>query len=111
MRPIDSSYDTACAGFQSSDLGRREYALVSDHNGPCSEVGEYASIEAAIEAARTMDTDAAPSEMGDVLDYDGRDDRDDSGLIGAAQAQGWRIVAFAPAGEYWTVLVHDEAGL
>lgn len=105
MRPIDSSYDTNTAERRDSDPGETTYALISDHNGPCSMTGTYASLADAIEAARTMDTDSAPTDLEDEIGHDASDDCDDSGLIEAAQAAGWRIVASAPAGEYWTVMV------
>lgn len=108
MRSIDSAYDRNTSGSLSADHGRREYALVSDHNGPCSVVGEYGSLAAAIDAARAMDTDAAPTDLEDTIGYDGTCDTDVTGLIEAAEGAGWRIVATAPAGEYWTVLVHDH---
>lgn len=104
MRPIDSSYDRATAEQRSADPGPGIYALVSDHNGPCSLVGSYDSLESAIEAAREMDTDAAPTDLEDEIDYDGCRDCDSRGLIVAAEHEGWRIVASAPAGEYWTVM-------
>lgn len=104
MRPIDSAYDRDTAEQRSDDPGAREYALVSDHNGPCSIVADYGSLSDAIEAARAMDTDAAPTDLEDEIDYDSWGDCDDSGLIAAAQEAGWRVVASAPAGEYWTVL-------
>ena len=105
MRPIDSAYDLNTAEQRSADPGKARYGLVSNHNGPCSEIGEYDSLADAIEAARGMDTDNAPTELEDDLYYDGGNDCDDAGLIAAAESQGWRIVASAPAGEYWTVLV------
>ena len=105
MRPIDSAYDRNTAEQRGGDPGAGRYGLVSDHNGPCSLVGDYASLDDAIEAARRMDTDSAPTELEDEIDYDASEDCDDSGLIRAAEAAGWRIVASAPAGEYWTVMV------
>lgn len=107
MRPIDSVYDRNTAEQRSADPGATRYGLVSDHNGPCSLVGQFASLAAAIGAAREMDTDAAPTDLEDEIDYDGGNDRDDRGLIAAAEAAGWRVVARAPAGEYWTVLVEQ----
>lgn len=86
-------------------MRRTTYALIADHNGPCSLVRAYASLDEAIEAARTMDTDAAPTDLEDVIDYDATGDRDDAGLIAAAEAVGWRVVAAAPVGEYWTVMI------
>lgn len=105
MRPMNSSYDRSTSGWQSDDLGARTYALISNHNGPCSIVGDHPSLDAAIEAARNMDTDSAPTDLEDELDYDGSQDCDDSGLIAAAIEAGWEVVASAPAGEYWTVMV------
>lgn len=58
-------------------------------------------------AAREMDTDAAPTELEDEIDYDGSEDRDEDGLVAAAEGAGWEVVARAPAGEYWTVLVEQ----
>lgn len=104
MRPIDSAYDRATAGFQGADPGAGEYALVRNHNGPCSLLSDYASLEDAIDAARNMDTDSAPTELEYAIGYDGSDDRDDAGLIEAAIEAGYVIVASAPAGESWTVL-------
>lgn len=85
-------------------MTQTQYALISDHNGPCSIVAPFGDLAAAIEAARTMDTDAAPTDLEDAIGYDATHDRDDSGLIAAAESAGWRVVAGAPAGEYWTVL-------
>ena len=107
MRPIDSAYDRNTAEQRSSDPGAARYGLVSDHNGPCSLVGEYASLDDAIHAARGMDTDSAPTDLEDEIDYDGSNDSADAGLIGAAEGAGWKVVARAPAGEYWTVLVQQ----
>lgn len=87
-----------------TQLKSTEYALISNHNGPCSLCRKYDSLDAAIEAARTMDTDAAPTELEDRLDYDATSDSDDIGLIETAEAAEWRIVARAPVGEYWTVM-------
>jgi len=105
MRPHDSAYDRMTAEYRTADPGAGRYALVQDHNGSCSVVGDYDSLEAAIAAAREMDTDEAPTdledELGVVLD-------DAVALIDAAQDAGWRVVATAPAGEYWTVLVEAE---
>lgn len=109
MRQIDSAYDRNTAEFRATETGAREYALISDHNGPCSIVSEFADLASAIEAARNMDTDAAPTDLEDEIDYDGSRDSDDSGLITAAKAEGWIVVASAPAGEYWTIMVHDTA--
>lgn len=110
MRPFDSAYDRDCAETRDTDPGRCRYALVSDHNGPCSIVAEFGSLAEAVDAARTMDTDSAPTELSDWLDYDDRDDTDDAGLLDAADTAGWRVVATAPAGEYWTVLMLVETG-
>lgn len=35
-------------------------------------------------AAREMDTDAAPTELEDEIDYDGSEDRDEDGLVAAS---------------------------
>lgn len=111
MRPIDSAYDRMTAETRSADPGARRYALMSDHSGPCTLTGEYSSLEDAIEAARTMDTDAAPTDLEDDLDVDAMGDSGDADpcawLIEQAEAHGWTVVAQAPAGEYWTVLVRD----
>jgi hypothetical protein len=107
MRPIDSAYDRNTAEQRSADPGAARYGLVSDHNGPCSLVGDFATLDAAIEAARAMDTDMTPTELEDEIEYDGGEDRDDSGLIAAAEKAGWKVVARAPAGEFWTVLVEQ----
>jgi hypothetical protein len=108
MRPFDSAYDRNTAEQRGADPGAARYGLIRLHNGPCSLVEDFDCLDAAIEAARTMDTDAAPTELEDEIDYDGTNDRDDRGLIAAAQAAGWKVVATAPAGEYWAVLA--EAG-
>lgn len=108
MRPIDSAYDRNTSETRSSDPGRTEYALISDHNGPCSLLGEYDNLGDAIEAAREMDTDSAPTEFEDEIGYDGGSDHDDSGLIAAAEQAGWEVVASAPAGEHWTVMVEGK---
>lgn len=107
MRPIDSAYDRNTAEQRSDDPGAARYGLISNHNGPCSLVGDFPSLEAAITAAREMDTDAAPTELEDEIDYDGSEDRDEDGLVAAAEGAGWKVVARAPAGEYWTVLVEQ----
>lgn len=108
MRPHDSAYDRNTAELRAADPGEARYGLVTDHNGPCSQVGDYATLAAAIEAGRQMDTDSAPTELENALGYRGDDDRDDRGLIAAAEEAGWRVVASAPAGEYWTVLVAPQ---
>lgn len=106
MRPINSTYDTATAESRSSDPGAARYALVSDHNGPCSVVAEYTSLAEAIEAARHLDTDAAPTELEDELGVCCDDTQTGArDLIAAAESAGWRHVASAPAGEHWDVLV------
>lgn len=105
MRPMDSAYDRSTSEQRSADPGSVRYGLISNHNGPCSVVGEYASLAEAIEAARAMKTDDAPTELEDEIEYDGTSDRNDAGLIAAAQGAGWHVVASAPAGEYWTVMV------
>jgi hypothetical protein len=106
MRPIDSAYDRNTAALVTDDPGPGRYALISDHNGPCSTIGQYASLDAAIESAREMDTDAAPTDLEDDLGVCAMDMADPvSDLIAAAEAQGWRVVASAPAGEYWTVCI------
>ena len=105
MRPITSAYDRNTAEHRAADPGAARYGLVSNHAGPCTLVGDYESLQAAIDAARAMDTDAAPTELEDEIDYCADGDRDESGLIAAAQSAGWRVVASAPAGEWWTVLV------
>lgn len=104
MRSCDSSYDRMTAETRSADPGEARYALISDAGGPCSIVGDYASLADAIEAARAMDTDAAPT---DLEDETGVCCETVSALIESAEAQGWRVVAQAPAGEYWTVLVEQ----
>lgn len=104
-RQPDSAYDRMTAETRESDPGCATYALISDHHGPCSIVADYDSLDAAIEAARTMGTDSAPTELSDLLDYDDSDDRDDSGLISEALMGDWSVVASAPAGEYWSVMV------
>jgi len=108
MRQIDSSYDARTAEFRADDCGRRVYAIINNHNGPCSIVRDYASLDEAIEAARYMDTSDAPTDLEHEVDYDASGDADDAGLIAAAEAAGWRVVASAPAGEYWTVMVQDD---
>ena len=108
MRPIDSSYDARTSETRSADPGAATYALISDHGGPCSIVGDYASLAAAIEAARTMDTDAAPTDLEDEID-ECADGQTVAWLVERAEAQGWRVVASAAAGEYWTVMVAGDA--
>lgn len=108
MRPIDSSYDRMTVEIRADVAdGARTYALIVDHDGPCSEVGEYDTLAEAIEAARAMDTDSAPTELEDAIGYDATGDRDAAGLITAAEAAGWVVVAVAPAGECWTVLSYE----
>lgn len=106
MRPIDSSYDRNTAEHRSADPGAARYALISDHNGPCSTVGLYDSLADAIEAARVLDTDEAPTDLEDEIDVDASN-KSVAWLVEQAEAQGWREVASAPAGEYWTVLVES----
>ena len=106
MRTCDSSYDTRTSGVRCADPGEGKYALVSEHAGPCSLVGEYASLAAAIEAAASMDTDLGPTELEDELGIEAESDAE---LIEAAEAAGWRVVASAGAGECWTVLAAPGA--
>ena len=106
MRPSDSAYDRACSEFRWEDPGAGEFAIISDHNGPCSLVADFASLDAAIEAARTMDTSEAPTDLEDEIGYDGSGDADADGLIEAAEEDGWSVIAWAGAGEYWTVLAN-----
>jgi len=109
MRPIDSAYDRNTAAHYIADPGAAEYSLIQDAGGPCSLIGDYDSLEAAVAAARDMDTDAAPTDLEDALDVDASA-QGTAWLITQAEARGWRVVAAAPAGEYWTVLVApDEA--
>jgi len=110
MRPMDSSYDRNTSEIRDADPGRGTYALISDHNGPCSLVGEYASLAEAIDAARAMDTDKAPTALEDELGVcaDGESEPVEW-LVEQAEARGWRHVAAAPAGEYWTVLVQEAS--
>jgi hypothetical protein len=110
MRPCNSSYDAATAEFRSENLGERTYALISNHNGPCSVVAPFASLDEAIAAARNMDTDAATTDLDDEIEYDSHNDCDDTDIIGAAQNSGWVIVASAQAGEYWTVMTERGDG-
>ena len=105
-RPCDSSYDRMTSGWRGVDPGAATYALVSDHNGPCSTVGEYDNLADAIEAAVAMDTDDAPTELEDLLDLDFEHDTD--GLVAAAQGHGWTMIARASAGEHWVVLVEGD---
>lgn len=104
MRPCDSAYDRDCAEWRVADPGEREYALVTEHNGPCSLIGTYACLADAIEAARTLDTDDAPTELSDALAYEGDRTRE---LLELAEEHGWMRVARAPAGEEWIVLAEQ----
>jgi hypothetical protein len=108
MRNPDSAYDAATSETRCGDSGSAYYALVSDHNGFCLVTGDYDSLDDAIEAAREMDTDSAPCELEDELGVDCSGDSHARGLIAKAESKGWRVVATAPAGEYWTVLVAPE---
>jgi hypothetical protein len=104
MRPTDSAYDRSTTESRATDPGAGRYALISDANGPCSLVGDYASLDDAIDAARAiMDTDAAPTDLEDEIGVDASE-QTAAWLVAQAEAQGWQRVADAPAGEYWTVL-------
>lgn len=105
----NSSFDNNVAEHRDADPGPALYALISDHGGPCSVVGDYDSLGAAVEAARTIDTDASPTDLEDDLDVDASNKSTDW-LIERAEAQGWRVVAQAPAGEHWTVMVAPDFG-
>lgn len=106
MRPIDSCYDRNTAGTRDVDPGDAMYALVRDVWGPCSRIVHCVSLEEAIEEARAVDLDDPFFDLEDELDL--CFEHNTAGSIEAAEKRGWRVVATAPAGEDWTVLVETE---
>ena len=107
MRPIDSAYDRNTAEQRSDDPGAARYGLVSNHNGPCSLVGDFPSLEAAI-TGRARNGHRCSTDRGWRTRSTTTAARTGTKTASSpplkARAGRWSP---APAGEYWTVLVEQ----
>ena len=68
-----------------------KYGIIIDHPyGPLSIIGEYASIEDALDAARNRDQDETPTDLDDEVGYCPDGDPTYETLAEAIENAGWK---------------------